>query len=290
MAERLLFKSSNIFANASDLDCIHQCDIDLRTRSIPISEVEELMDNILSYLEKNKFDLNTQIDLLSLLYDCFSKFPSNLFADNYYQKFKDKSFSSVINFDATVFISIALNRSISDPSKSKVGINKESETETSTTIVLDRKFVEDALSYFKTELNKSSNPESIPNSIVYNNLEFQKKDYLFSIHHLLRVFPVTADILSPFIPILFDETNSKGEFRLDLVAHIAASNLLSLIPEKYYITLEAYIDAPSPSLVFQDLVPSIPKEAFFSIAPSLEAYLTSLGNREKSFVFLKKCS
>ena len=293
MAGKLLFKSSNVFANADDLDCIHQCDIDLRTRTIPLSEVEELMDNILSSLDANKFDINYQLDLLSLLYDCFSKYPSKLFSDNYYQKFNEKSFSSIINFNATIFISIALNRSMSSPAKSKSNLSTDTESNDQSspepiTITLDRKFVEDALSYFKDQL-KSSNSESLPKSINYNNLEFQKKDYLFSIHHLLRVFPVTADILSPFIPILFGEKNPKVEFRLDLVAHIAASNLLSLIPEKYYITLEAYIDAPSPSLVFQDLVPSIPKDAFFSIAPSLEAYLTSLGNREMSLVFFKKC-
>ncbi|OHT04984.1 hypothetical protein TRFO_27360 [Tritrichomonas foetus] len=255
MAQKLLFPSSSIFNDADEIDCIHQCDIDLRTRSIPCEEIESLLSNILDFLE-TPITENYQFDVLSLVYDCFSVYPNELI--NLFEKFRERSFKTIMNFNASVFASISL---------SNHGVS----------ILPD--FVQESLSTFRENINSEK--------IVLNGLEFTEKESLFAIHHLLRVFPVTTEILTPFIPKLF--VKNPTDFRLDLVAHIAASNLLVLIPEKYYITLDAYVNSPSPSLVFTCLVPFIPKSSFFKIAPSLETYLISLGYPAMSLVFLKKC-
>ena len=259
MGIKLLFPSSTIFNDADDLDCIHQCDIDLHTRKIPKEEIESLLSNVLEFL-KTSVRENIHSDLLFLLFDCFSEYPSELI--DYFNTFKERSFESILNFNSTIFILIALNRA---------GVK------------ISEDFVLEALKIFRDEFDK---PNSFDN-FQYNGLRFTKENALFSVHNLLRVLPLNEEILKPFIPKLF--VDNPNDYRLDLVAHIAASNLLSLIPEKYYLTLDAYINSPSPSLVFSDLVPFMPKDAFFNIAPQLEEYLISLGNPEMSLVFLKKC-
>ena len=69
MGIKLLFPSSTIFNDADDLDCIHQCDIDLHTRKIPKEEIESLLSNVLEFL-KTSVRENIHSDLLFLLFDC----------------------------------------------------------------------------------------------------------------------------------------------------------------------------------------------------------------------------
>ena len=101
----LLFASSTIFPGAKALDCIHQCDIDLRTRNVPATEVADVLRSLLVFVTRPVTE-DIRDDFVSFVHNCFAAFPKDL--HDVSEAFLKSAYSTIRCLDCTIFMEIAL--------------------------------------------------------------------------------------------------------------------------------------------------------------------------------------
>ena len=253
--KQLLFASSHVFQGATPLDCIHQCDIDLKTRQVTAEEVSDLLKRWLVFVTQPVKE-NIRDDLVSFVHNCFMAFPAELLDS--YAAFLEKAYSTILCLECTIFIEIALVHAGQ---------------------TIDRSFADKTLHEFEQLLAQKTDKVC--------GLTIDEKEALFCIHHLLRIFPVTEPQLTPFVKALFPE--DAMDFRIDLVAKIAEARLLHLIPEKYYTSLRAFENSLCPAQAFVELLPLLPEQSFMSVAKDLESFVIAQHDHRVTIVYVTKC-
>jgi hypothetical protein len=227
----------------------------LQTKPIPNDKIIDLLNSIFGAIAK-PIDSSIRDSLVSLVADCSSRLGDDLLTP--IGAWLQGSVSSVLYFESAVFLLISASEAVRRNSA---------------------RWVDDCLSRFS---------DCLPSGCFQiENLTFPVDEALYIIHHLLKVCPISEAKLRPFIPLLFPALPT--EFRLDLVARIAAADLLLLIPENYYTALTAYENSLDPDQAFIDLIPRMPGRAFRTVARPLEKFVISRRNGDVTSSYLRKC-
>ena len=265
MDRSLLFETSYIFDDSNLVDRIRQSLIDLEVDPPSEEEVQDLLHEAITYIDKD-LPINTAVDLFLLISSCFSHYPSQLLPV-FTELFKTATSNAYHIIVTSSVISVLTH---AQPPLSLPDYHS---------------FVDDSL---KQILPQIQNAEEGSLKVFDHEIPIQCRPNL--IINLLCASTLTKQLLSDFAPYIFSQKMEQTNSRLNwLVKDISKAGLITVLPESALTNNFLFTKLSPDDLA--EIIPNLSEDTFKNVFPRFEEIIIKNKNINSHFSlsFLKKC-